>query len=333
MKIINTLAVLLEAFFTDWLMNQKKVSPNTIAAYRDTFQLLLRYSTQQLKKQPSQLILNDLSADFICTFLEDLVKNRKISMRTRNARLSAIKAFFRYMAFREPGKNAFISQVLSIPESRITQNQVHFLNTKELDTLLKTQDLRTWVGRRDHVLILVAAETGLRLAELIALKWQDVYLAGVSGYIQCMGKGRKERSTPLTASTAKILRRWKAEMDLMPSIFVFPNNKGTEMSPDCFQKQLTKYSRLLTSQCESLLGRKITPHMLRHTAAMNFLQAGVDLSTIAIILGHDSIETTQIYLEADLKIKEEALKKLTPKGARLKRFKVDDKLLKYLKDL
>lgn len=333
MKIMKELPVLLETFFSDWLMNHKRVSPNTIAAYRDTFQLLLMYSAQHLKKQPSQLQLSDLNADFICDFLTELVKNRKISARTRNARLSGIKSFFHYIAFQEPGRSAFISRVLAIPESRVTQHQVHFLTEEELDALLGVQDLETWVGHRDHVMILVAAETGLRLSELISLKWQDVYITRTGGYIYCMGKGRKERCTPFSSSTAKVFRVWKNEMEAEPSSFVFPNNKGTAMSPDCFQKQLKKYGKLAAKRCDCLSNRKVTPHMLRHTTAMNFLQAGVDLSTIAIIMGHNSIETTQLYIEANLKLKEEALKKLIPKSTKLKHFKIDDKLVKYLKSL
>lgn len=333
MKIIKELAALLESFFSDWLMNQKRASSNTIIAYRDTFQLLLRYAAKHLKKQPSQLKLSDLNADFICDFLTDLVKNRKICARTRNARLVAIKSFFNYVSFQIPERSEFISRVLAIPESRIIRPQIHFLIAEELDALLGAQDLSSWVGRRDHVMILVAVETGLRLGELISLKWEDVYMTGISGHIYCMGKGRKERKTPFSPSTAKVLKSWKNEMGVIPTAYVFPNNKGTAMSPDCFQKQLMKYTRLSARQCDSLMHKKITPHMLRHTAAMNFLLADVDLSTIAIILGHDSIETTQIYLEANLKLKEEALKKLAPKSIRLKRFKADDKLMEYLKTL
>jgi site-specific recombinase XerD len=333
MKTNNEFPVLLEAFFTDWMMNQKKVSPNTIAAYRDAFRLLLKYSSTRLKKEPSQFKVKDLSVNLISDFLKDLTTSRNISARSRNARLAAIKSFFNYVSKREPCYSALCSQVIAMPISKYKRPQVHFLTRAELDALLKSQDLDTWVGRRDHVMILVAVETGLRLSELVSLKWMKISLKGSGGYVQCMGKGRKERTTPLSHQTVTMIRRWKSEIDLMKSDFVFPNNKGTEMSTNCFQKQLKKYSMLAASQCESLLRKKITPHVLRHTAAMNLLEAGIDLTTIAMILGHESTETTEIYLEENMKMKEEALKRLKPRKGRLKRFKATDEVMKFLSSL
>ena len=333
MKNKEELAVLLESFFGDWLINQKRASPHTIASYRDTFQLLLRYAAVHLKRQPCELKLSDLNADLTTKFLTDLVKTRNVSQQTKNIRLSAIKSFFHYVSFRQPENNAFISRVLSLPEGRRTKNEVHYLTIEEQRALLMCQDLERWVGRRDHILILVALETGLRLSELTSLQWKDVYLTGSGGYVQCMGKGRKKRNTPVSSSTAKLLRLWKSDTMAKLSLFVFPNNTGSEMSSDCFQKQLKKYSRLATQNCASLARKKISPHVLRHTAAMNFLQAGVDISTIAIILGHESIKVTQAYLEANLQLKEAALNKLTPKSSKFKRFKIGDKLLQYLMSL
>lgn len=333
MKINNDLPVLLEAFFTDWMMSQKKVSPNTIAAYRDAFRLLLAYSSEQLQKKPSQLSIRDLGVDLINNFLKDLVISRKISDRTRNARLAAIKSFFHYVSLREPCYTALCNQVVTMPTSKCKRPQIHFLSKAELDALLNVQDLRTWVGRRDHVMILVAVETGLRLSELVSLRWKDISFRGSSGYIQCMGKGRKTRTNPLSHQTVKLIRRWKSEIDLMASDLIFPNNKGTEMSTNCFQKQLRRYWMLSAHQCESLLKKKITPHVLRHTAAMNLLQAGVDLTTIAMILGHESTETTEIYLEENMEMKEEALKRLKPRKSKLKRFKAGDELMKFLNSL
>lgn len=333
MKINNDLPVLLEAFFTDWMMNQKKVSPNTITAYRDAFRLLLVYSSKHLKRQPSQLKMRDLSVDLINNFLKDLVARRNISARTRNARLAAIKSFFHYVALREPCYSALCNQVVSIPTSKYKRPQIHFLLKAELDALLNVQDLRTWVGRRDHVMILLVVETGLRVSELVSLRWQDISLRGTSGYIQCIGKGRKTRTTPLSLQTTKLMRHWKPEIDLMTSDLIFPNNKGTEMSTNCFQKQLKRYWMLSVNQCKSLLKKKITPHVLRHTAAMNLLQAGVDLTTIAIILGHESTETTEIYLEENMEMKEEALKKLKPRKGKLKRFKAEDNVINFLNSL
>lgn len=331
--IVNELPVLLGGFFTDWLMNQKKSSPHTISSYRDTFRLLLEYASQKLKKEPSQLKIKELHFDLLSDFLKDLIKNRNVSARTRNARLAAIKSFFRYVAFQEPKHIAFCSRVLAISESKFTRNQINFLSKDELDILLTTQNLNTWVGRRDHVMILIAIETGLRLSELISLVWTDISLKGSSGYIQCLGKGRKERCTPISSDTVKVIHNWKSEMDLSGSEFVFPNNQGTKMSSDCFQKQLKKYFKLAAHQCESFQKKKISPHTLRHTAAMNLLYAGVDITTIAMIMGHESIETTAIYLEENMQMKEDALKKIKPRKGKLEHFKAGDRLMKYLNSL
>lgn len=203
----NDLPVLLETFFTDWMMNQKKVSPNTITAYRDAFRLLLVYSSKQLKKEACQLKIRDLKVDLISGFLKDLVKNRKRSDRTRNARLAAIKSFFQYVALREPCYMGLCNQVATMPTSKYKRPQIHFLSNEELDALLKAQDLKAWVGRRDHLMILVAVETGLRLSELVSLKWQNISLRGSCGYIKCIGKGRKTRTTPLSHQTTKLMRR------------------------------------------------------------------------------------------------------------------------------
>lgn len=328
------LPILLERFFTDWLMKQKKVSPNTIASYKDTFQLLLKYSSKKLKVGVDKLKIRDLNVDLISEFLKNLLQKRNVCERTRNTRLAAIKSFFRYVALQEPCLSALCSRTLAIPESRFARPQIHYITEEELDALLQTQNLETWVGRRDHVMILVAVETGLRLSELTSLKWGNIMLKGSGGnYIQCFGKGRKERSTPILHPTVKVIGRWKLEMDVRESDFVFPNNKGTKMSPDCFQKQLKKYSKLAANRCESLLKRKITPHTLRHTAAMNLLKAGIDITTIGNIMGHESIETTGVYLEENMKMKEEAMKKIKSKKGRFKRFKAEDKLIKFLTNL
>lgn len=333
MNATEELAKLLEAFFTVWLMNQRKVSPNTIIAYRDTFQLLLRYAEKRLKKKPSQLNLIDIDADFILEFLLDLEKSRKVCPRTRNVRLAAIKSFFGYVAFRLPEKNVFIGRILAIQESKISKKQVEYLTQKELKVFLGVQNQKTWIGRRDHLMILMAVETGLRLSELLSLRWDDISISKAGGYIHCIGKGRKERSVPMTSATARIYLHWKNEQAGSSSVNVFPSNKGTRMTPDCFQKQMRKYKALSAQNCRSLRNKRVTPHVLRHTAAMNLLLSHVDLSTIAIILGHESIQTTQMYIASNPKLIEDALKKLGLKRTRLKRFKVDDKLVKYLKDL
>lgn len=333
MKTSDKLAVVLEAFFTDRLINEKRASPHTIASYSDTFQLLLKYAAYKLKKQPSELKLTDLNDKFIRDFLMDLEKNRNNTPQTRNVRLTAIKSFFQYASFQEPGKSALIGRVLAIQKKKANKNLIHYLTPLELKALLASPDLDTWIGRRDYAIILVATETGLRLSELNQLKWENIHMADKRGYIQCIGKGRKERSCMLSQQTCRVLQSWKKETEISPFSFVYPTKHGERMSPDCVQWLLKKYKRIAEKKCPSLKGKKISPHVLRHTAAMNFHQAGVDLATIAIMLGHESVETTQIYLKADLKLKEEVLNKLGQKKAKTKRFKPDDKLIAYLKSL
>jgi len=238
------------------------------------------------------------------------------------------------LSFQEPERSALISQVLAIPNKRTSKNLIHSLTRDEVESLLAAQDISTWIGRRDHAFILVAIETGLRLSELIHLRWENVHITEKGGYIQCVGKGRKERCSVFSRATSRILRLWKKETEVAPSSHVYPTiYEGTAMSPDCVQKRLKRYKKLAEEQCPSLKNKKVTPHVLRHTAAMNFLHAGIDLSTIAILLGHESVESTQIYLDADLSIKEKTLNKLAPNTSRAKRFKVKDRLIQYLKSL
>jgi integrase/recombinase XerD len=257
------LSILLEAFFTERLMNQVQASPHTIASYRDTFQLLLKYAVIKLKKQPYQLILEDLNANFLSGFFIYLEKKRNISTQSRNVRLSAIRSFFKYLSFQEPGRSALISQVLAIPNKKTTRKLIHSLTQSEMEALIATPDLSTWIGRRDYALILVAMETGLRLSELIHLTWEQVHWTEKGGYIQCVGKGRKERCSVFSHATSKALQFWRREK--LSSDFVFPTiYKGTAMSSDCVQKLLKKYGKLAEENCPSLKNKKVTPHVLRY---------------------------------------------------------------------
>lgn len=324
---------LLENFFIDWLKNHKKASPYTIDSYKYAFQLLLKYGMKRLNKQPDELKISDLNADFIMDFLKYLEEDRKICARSRNARLSAIKSFFHYVTFCQPESIALAGRILAIPKSKSLKKKINFLTEEEVKALLEVQNLETWVGRRDNILIQIALETGMRLSELISIKWRDITMTKVGGYIQCVGKGRKERSTPIPQATVKALMHWKNETEGTPSAFAFPSNKGTGMSSDCFQKQLRKYSQLAVRKCESLRNKKITPHILRHTTAMNLVQAHVELALIADILGHSHITTTEEYLNSDLSLKEDALNQLTPRKLKIKHFKAKDKLLQILNRL
>lgn len=329
---MTTLAPTLQAFFTDRLINQRSASEHTIAAYRDTMRLLLRFAAEHHRKPPSDLDIDDLNAPLIGAFLDHLEQERGNSARTRNARLAAIRSLFRYAALRHPEHAATIGRVLSIPPKRFERALVSFLTETELDALLTAPDRTTWTGRRDHALILLAAQTGLRASELIGLRRTDVQL-GRGAHVSCVGKGRKHRITPLTMTTIAVLRAWLRERGGGPEDPVFPTRTGTALSRDALEHRLNKHAATATTRCPSLHKKRITAHVLRHTAAMRLLQAGVDTSVIALWLGHEQAETTQIYLHADLALKERALARTTPPDTRPGRYQPPDTLLAFLEAL
>lgn len=333
MKSTSSFPGLLESFFTQRLMQQKQASPHTIASYRDTFRLLFRFTEKRLGKPPSQLALQEIDAPLIAAFLNDLEKNRSNSPRSRNLRLTAIRSFFRYAAYEEPTHSAQIQRVLAIPGKRYDRVQIHFLSKPEIDALLNAPNCKTWSGRRDHALLLVAIQTGLRLAELTGLKRQDVMI-GTGAHVRCFGKGRKERCTPLTKQSKTVLKSWLTEPQKANTEMLFPNVRGGRLSGHGVRYILAKHSATASKTCSSLLRKKVTPHVLRHTMAMELLQAGVDRAVIALWLGHESAETTQIYLDANLALKEEILAKTKSRnGAKPGHYKPDDKLLAFLKAL
>jgi integrase/recombinase XerD len=327
------LAPLLQAYFSDRLISQKKVSAHTIAAYRDTFRLLLGFSSKRLKKNPCDLWLTELDADLIGSFLDDLERTRKNSIRTRNARLAAIRSFFQFLALREPAHLGHIQRVLAISQKKFSKNIVEFLQASELEEILAVPDRRTWLGRRDHALLLLIAQTGLRVSEVIGLKSEDVQL-GTSAHVRCQGKGRKERCTPLTKKTVAVLSAWVRERSGIPSDPFFPSVRGTSLSRDAVEWLVKKYTLLASEKEPSLKKKSVSPHIFRHTAAVNLLQAGVDRSVIALWLGHEQVETTQIYLHADLTIKERALARTAPiKAQPPTRYRPNDQLLAFLQAL
>lgn len=326
------LSELLQAFFTERLMSQKRASPHTIASYRDTFRLLLLYAQKRLKKPPQDLTLDHLEAPFITAFLEHLEKDRQMGARSRNQRLAAIRSFFHYAAFEVPELSALIDRVLAIPSKRFDRALVEFLSTTEIEALLKAPDRKTWLGRRDHTLLALAIQTGLRVSELTGMRRDQITLT-TGPHVRCFGKGRKERCTPLTQQTVGILKGWLKELCQGSSGLVFPNSRGGPLGPDGVQYLLNKYAATAKNSCPSLARKKISPHVLRHTTAMQLLQAGVDHSVIALWLGHESLETTQIYLEANLKMKEEILKKTAPLNTHSTRFQPGDRLLSFLQGL
>ena len=328
----NKLSDHLEYFFTVRLIKQKGVSLHTITSYSKTFQLLFEFASKQLKKAPSQLMLQDLNAHFVSQFLDDLENRRKICPRTRNIRLAAIKSFFQFLAQRLPEMSDLISQVLAIPNKRSTKKLIDFLTNDEIDAVLSAPDQKGWVGKRDHALLLIAIQTGARLTELIELKWNDVHL-GERSYIEYLGKGRKERRIPLNAQSNKCLQTWAREVDHSLSDMVFPSIYGKKMSPDAFQYLVKKYVQIAAKNCPSLVEKKITPHVLRHTTAMRLVQSGLDLASIAMWLGHESIKTTYVYLNANMEMKEEILKKMPILNTKTARYKPTDSMMKFLKNL
>jgi integrase/recombinase XerD len=326
------LAALLEAFFTDRLIGQRRVSPHTVASYRDTFRLLLRFAQRELGKAPSNLAITDLNAKLVGAFLDNLEKARANACRSRNLRLTAIRSFFRYTALECPEYSAGIQRVLAIPRKRQSSRLVDFLTRPETEALLAVPDQTTWLGRRDRTLLLLAMQTGLRLSELIGLRQGDIYL-GRGAHVRCEGKGRKQRCTPLTRTTVQALRAWIREQGKDETRILFPSARGGLLSHDSVQYLVTKYATTAAKSCPTLSKKRVTPHVLRHTTAMELLQAGVDRSVIALWLGHESLETTQIYLDANLALKEDALKKTSPVNATIGRFKPDDQLLSFLRNL
>jgi len=323
---------LLQAFFTDRLLRQRQASPHTIAGYRDCFRLLLQFAKERLDKMPSQLRIEDLDAPFIGLFLDHLEGTRKNSARTRNVRLGAIHSFFRYVALEEPAHALHCQRILAVPNKRHEKRPIDFLNREEIDALLAVPNPSTWIGRRDRTLLLVAVQTGLRVSELIGLNCQDVVL-GTGAHVRCLGKGRKQRCTPLRPETVKMLDAWLRERHGVPGDPVFPSMRDGRLSRDAIERRITKYTHLAAQTCFSLRGKRVSPHVCRHAAAMDLLQHGVDRSVIALWLGHESPETTQMYLHADMRLKEKALSRTEPLGIKMARYRPDDKLLAFPESL
>ncbi len=327
-----TLPALLQSFFTLRLMTQRKASAHTITSYRDTFRLLLHFTQKQLRKAPSQLGLSDLNASLINAFLEDLQKSRHNSARSRNLRLTAIRSFFRYAALEAPAESGVIQRVLAIPNQRQTRALVGFLTRPEIEALLAAPNRTKWLGRRDYGFLITAVQTGLRLSEMTALRQGDLSL-GAGAHVRCQGKGRKERCTPLAKPTVAVLKAWIREQGSEDSKTLFPSTRGGPLSADGVQHLLARHVAKARETCASLRKKRVSPHVLRHAAAMELLQGGVDRAVIALWLGHESVETTQIYLDADLALKEEAMAKTNPVKGAPKRFQPDDELLTFLKQL
>jgi integrase/recombinase XerD len=332
MKARASMATLLYGYFTQRLTAQMAASTHTVVSYRDTFRLLLGFAQSQLHKAPTMVMIEDLDAPFIGRFLAHLESNRGNTPRSRNVRLAAIHSFFKYVALQEPSCGALAQRVLAIPCKRHKPKPIDFLTRPEVEALLAAPDQTTWMGRRDRALLLLAAQTGLRASELIGLRCEDVAL-GAGAHIRCTGKGRKERCTPLRRDAVAVLRIWMKERNAQPSDPLFPNARGKQLSHDGLNYILTKHVVTAKKQCPSLQKKRVTPHVLRHTLAMDLLQNGIDRAIIALWLGHESVETTQIYLHANLQIKEQALAKTKDFPRGLTRYRPKDQLLAFLQEL
>jgi integrase/recombinase XerD len=330
---VSTLAPLLQAFFTERLIGQRDASPHTVASYRDGICLLLRFAQRSTGKAPHQLDLDDLDAPLIGAFLNHLETERGVSVRTRNARLTAIRSLFGFAAYRHPEHAAIIQRVLAIPPKRTDRALVTYLTDDEMNALLAAPDPATRIGRRDRALLLLALETGLRVSELTALTCGAVRL-GTGAHLRCHGKGRKERITPLRRQTRAVLQSWLTERTSGPDDPLFPGPKGAPLSRDAVRRIVDRHVATATVSCPSLAHKTITPHTLRHSCAMKLRRHGVDAATIALWLGHEDVRTTYgVYLHADLRLKEKALAATAPPGTPAGRYRPSDPLLEFLEAL
>ncbi len=329
---MSNLAPTLQAFFTDRLLRQRHASPCTVAAYRDTFRLLLDFVRFRTGKAPSSISWDDLEVPTINAFLDHLETERHNSPRTRNARLAAIRSLFRYASLRHPEHAALIQHVLAIPQKRFEKKIISFLTPVEIEALLDACDGTRWEGRRDRAFMLLAVQTGLRLSEIIGLDCGDVSLI-TAAHVRCEGKGRKERCVPLTKSTVAVLRVWMRERQGRPDDPLFPTRTGRRLSPDAVERRVTSHAATAARRAPSLFGKHLTPHVLRHTSAMQLLQAGVDTSVIALWLGHADTRSTQAYLHADLSTKEKALARTTPTSVLPGRYRAPDPVIAFLESL
>ena len=329
---MNTLAPTLQTFFTDRLSRQRQASSHTVAAYRDAVKLLLLFAQQQTGKPPSRLAISDLDAPLIGKFLDHLETDRGNSVRTRNTRLAAIHSLFRHAALQHPEHAAIIQRVLAIPPKRFDRTIVTYLTEDEINALLAAPDQATWTGRRDHALLTLACQTGLRATELTQLTVADVHL-GTGAHVSCLGKGRKQRITPLTTGTVALLRAWLTERAGQTDSPLFPTGRGTPLSRDALERRVAKHATTAAQSCPTLRDKKVSPHVMRHSAAMRLINAGVDTSVIALWLGHENVATTHIYIHADLALKERALARTTPQHTSPGRYQPPDAVLSFLDGL
>jgi len=324
---------LVQAYFAEYLTQQRALSAQTIAAYRDGFVLFLNFAETRLGKSPAAMTLADMTPKLIMAFLDHLENQRHNCVRSRNARLAALRSFLKFAAHRDVASLQVIERALGVPVKRFERPMFDYLSREEMLAVIGTPD-RTWLGQRDHVLFLLMYNTGARVSEIIGVKVADVILDDQAACIHLHGKGRKQRSVPLWRSTVKVVRAWlKANPELQPTSPLLPNRKGRMMTRANVALRLALAVKKATDACPALAGRRVSPHTIRHTTAMNLLQAGVDISIIALWLGHESPVTTHHYVEADLTMKEQALAKLHGPEAKIQRYRAPDSLIHFLKTL
>jgi len=329
---IMTLSALVQKFFTDKLYSQMEASPHTITSYRDTFRLLLKFAGEKTGKVPTKLSIEDLDVGMIGVFLDDIENARKNSARSRNTRLAAIRSFFRFVAIHEPAYMFHCQKILSMPGKRYVRRNVEFLNVQEMQALLNAPDRSTWIGHRDHAILTIALQTGLRASELVNLQCCDVVIE-TGAHVRCEGKGRKQRATPLRRETVTVMKNWLKERQGSGHDPLFPTMRGDKMSRDALEHLVKRHIKAASKSCPSLIGKRVSPHVLRHSTAMDLLHHGIDQAVIALWLGHESIETTQVYIHADLELKEKALAKMSNPSIKPGRYKPDDELLSFLENL
>jgi site-specific recombinase XerD len=325
-------ASLVQEFFQQRLLAQRNASPHTIASYRDAFRVLFEFTERSLRRAPASLTLADLDATLVLRFLDHLESDRHNGIRTRNARLAALHSFYRYAASRDPASLPVIQRVLAIPLKRYNQPMLGFLTREEIHAILRAVDLATWSGKRDHALFTTLYNTGARVSEATSLRVQD-FVHGPGAYIRVRGKGRKERSVPLWRSTARLLSAWLKSTTASPQSPLFPNRHGEQLTRSGVADRLRRTVTAARAFCPALRGRSISPHTLRHTTAMHLLQSGVDITVIALWLGHESPETTHRYVESDLQMKQTALARIKSPASRRAVRQTPDALLAFLKQL
>lgn len=329
---MSALAPALQAFFTDRLIGQRAASPNTIAAYKTGMRLLLGFATERTGKSPSALDIAELDAPLIAAFLDHLEHDRHNSVATRNSRLAAIHSLFAYLALHHPEHAGSVQRVLAIPVKRTQRNLVTYLTEDEVDALLASCDQTRWTGRRDHAMLALTIQTGLRISELAGLTCQDVTLT-TGANVHTIGKGRKERRTPLVSATQAVLKAWLDERAGTPTDPLFPTTTGRHLSPDAIERRLTHHLIVAAMTCPSIAAKHVTMHTLRHTAAMRLLLAGNDITVIALWLGHEQIATTNVYLHADMSHKQQAIDRTRPLPTKPGRYRPPDPLLAFLEAL